>query len=159
MGSAEEVKDCAKLTKLVMHHVLIWFNAERYRSGHNGADSKSDGWGNLTRGFESRPLRRFLAPIYNVAKILFFPYFMRVVAGSNGPRRERVEVEPAHKMQDANLYVITKLNQENSNFTEIPMVLIHPSLILAGRYIRKFHAIFHAGCEGFKCFLCKDLNP
>ena len=30
---------------------------ERYRSGHNGADSKSDGQGNLARGFESHPLR------------------------------------------------------------------------------------------------------
>ena len=31
---------------------------ERYRSGHNGADSKSDGQGNLTRGFESHLLRQ-----------------------------------------------------------------------------------------------------
>ena len=31
---------------------------ERYRSGHNGADSKSDGQGNLARGFESHPLRQ-----------------------------------------------------------------------------------------------------
>ncbi len=30
---------------------------ERYRSGHNGADSKSDGQGNLAQGFESLPLR------------------------------------------------------------------------------------------------------
>jgi hypothetical protein len=30
---------------------------EGYRSGHNGADSKSDGQGNLTREFESHPLR------------------------------------------------------------------------------------------------------
>jgi hypothetical protein len=33
---------------------------ERYRSGHNGADSKSDGQGNLARGFESHPLRQIL---------------------------------------------------------------------------------------------------
>jgi hypothetical protein len=30
---------------------------ERYRSGHNGADSKSDGRRNAARGFESLPLR------------------------------------------------------------------------------------------------------
>ena len=35
---------------------------ERYRSGHNGADSKSDGRGNPARGFESRPLRHFPPP-------------------------------------------------------------------------------------------------
>ena len=28
---------------------------ERYRSGYNGADSKSDGQGNLAHGFESHP--------------------------------------------------------------------------------------------------------
>jgi hypothetical protein len=33
---------------------------EGYRSGHNGADSKSDGQGNLTREFESHPLRHLL---------------------------------------------------------------------------------------------------
>src|SRR5690606_17781817 len=33
-------------------------NRERYRSGHNGADSKSDGQGDLARGFESHPLRQ-----------------------------------------------------------------------------------------------------
>ena len=31
---------------------------ERYRSGHNGADSKSDGRVKPARGFESRPLRQ-----------------------------------------------------------------------------------------------------
>ena len=30
---------------------------ERYRSGHNGADSKSDGRVKPARGFESHPLR------------------------------------------------------------------------------------------------------
>jgi hypothetical protein len=30
---------------------------ERYRSGHNGTDSKSDGGRELPRGFESHPLR------------------------------------------------------------------------------------------------------
>ena len=35
-----------------------WLGPERYRSGHNGADSKSDGQGNLARGFESPPLRQ-----------------------------------------------------------------------------------------------------
>ena len=30
---------------------------ERYRSGHNGADSKSDGRHKSARGFESHPLR------------------------------------------------------------------------------------------------------
>ncbi len=37
---------------------------EGYRSGHNGADSKSDGQGNLTREFESHPLRQLLPIIY-----------------------------------------------------------------------------------------------
>ena len=32
-------------------------NLERYRSGHNGADSKSDGRVIPARGFESHPLR------------------------------------------------------------------------------------------------------
>ena len=32
---------------------------ERYRSGHNGADSKSDGRFIPPRGFESHPLRQF----------------------------------------------------------------------------------------------------
>jgi hypothetical protein len=33
------------------------FLLERYRSGHNGADSKSDGGRNVPQGFESLPLR------------------------------------------------------------------------------------------------------
>ena len=32
---------------------------EGYRSGHNGADSKSDGGRKLSRGFESHLLRQF----------------------------------------------------------------------------------------------------
>ena len=38
--------------------IFTLVNMEGYRSGHNGADSKSDGQGNLTRGFESHPLRQ-----------------------------------------------------------------------------------------------------
>ncbi len=38
--------------------IFALVNMERYRSGHNGADSKSDGQGNLARGFESHPLRQ-----------------------------------------------------------------------------------------------------
>ena len=34
------------------------FLPERYRSGHNGADSKSDGGLAAPRGFESHPLRQ-----------------------------------------------------------------------------------------------------
>src|SRR6516164_4143968 len=34
---------------------------ERYRSGHNGADSKSDGRVKPARGFESHPLRHSCA--------------------------------------------------------------------------------------------------
>ena len=44
-------KLAGKIFTLVKH-------TEGYRSGHNGADSKSDGQGNLTRGFESHPLRQ-----------------------------------------------------------------------------------------------------
>ena len=49
---------------------------EGYRSGHNGADSKSDGQGNLARGFESHPLRQ----IINIHKVIsvdmiYYPHF------------------------------------------------------------------------------------
>src|SRR5262249_31391246 len=37
---------------------------ERYRSGHNGADSKSDGRVIPARGFESHPLRQIVSPIF-----------------------------------------------------------------------------------------------
>src|SRR5450631_112469 len=43
---------------------------ERYRSGHNGADSKSDGRVIPARGFESHPLRHFFSksfPVLNAA--------------------------------------------------------------------------------------------
>src|ERR1700685_893356 len=52
---------------------------ERYRSGHNGADSKSDGRVIPARGFESHPLRHFfskslpvlnLVPDFPIAKLL-----------------------------------------------------------------------------------------
>ena len=33
---------------------------ERYRSGYNGADSKSVGQGNLAHGFESHPLHQYI---------------------------------------------------------------------------------------------------
>ncbi len=39
---------------------LFIVRMEGYRRGHNGADSKSDGQGNLTRGFESHPLRHHI---------------------------------------------------------------------------------------------------
>ena len=38
----------------------FWAGTERYRSGHNGADSKSDGRVKPARGFESHPLRHHL---------------------------------------------------------------------------------------------------
>src|ERR1700685_866824 len=42
---------------------------ERYRSGHNGADSKSDGRVIPARGFESHPLRHFFSKSFPVLKV------------------------------------------------------------------------------------------
>ncbi len=44
---------------------------ERYRSGHNGADSKSDGGLAAPRGFESHPLRQISTLVY---LLRFFSY-------------------------------------------------------------------------------------
>ena len=41
--------------------ILPFLSKERYRSGHNGADSKSDGGRLPPRGFESHPLRHIKA--------------------------------------------------------------------------------------------------
>src|SRR5450631_3747982 len=43
---------------------------ERYRSGHNGADSKSDGRVIPARGFESHPLRHFFSKSFPVLKVV-----------------------------------------------------------------------------------------
>src|SRR5512146_363130 len=51
----------------------FWAGTERYRSGHNGADSKSDGRVKPARGFESHPLRHQ------------FPRLFRYLARSGGP--------------------------------------------------------------------------
>ena len=47
--------------------VNAWIHksTERYRSGHNGADSKSDGRVIPARGFESHPLRHFISARFN----------------------------------------------------------------------------------------------
>src|SRR5690349_388419 len=50
--------------------IRIYYAApERYRSGHTGADSKSDGQGNLARGFESLPLLQFLPRCIALVKL------------------------------------------------------------------------------------------
>ena len=64
---------------------------ERYRSGHNGADSKSDGRGNPARGFESRPLRQLPQHYYlrrsdligSGWNIRLYPGYIRLL-GKNG---------------------------------------------------------------------------
>src|SRR5579863_8461673 len=48
--------------------------AERYRSGHNGAESKSDGRVIPARGFESHPLRHFFCEsILRLESLGLFP--------------------------------------------------------------------------------------
>jgi hypothetical protein len=62
--------------KLVRYPLLKW---ERYRSGHNGADSKSDGQGNLARGFESHPLRQYIEHLCGLQSCFpasFLPLFL-----------------------------------------------------------------------------------
>lgn len=50
-------RDRHKYQKLV---IIVRSAQERYRSGHNGADSKSDGRCIPARGFESHPLRHYV---------------------------------------------------------------------------------------------------
>ena len=59
--------------------------AERYRSGHNGADSKSDGGIIAPRGFESHPLRQSSFAAAAVAQ-----FFARLGIGALEHLRERV---------------------------------------------------------------------
>src|SRR5450631_4278301 len=47
---------------------------ERYRSGHNGADSKSDGRVIPARGFESHPLRHLIFEAFlRLESLMSFP--------------------------------------------------------------------------------------
>src|SRR6266446_10402256 len=59
---------------------------ERYRSGHNGADSKSDGRVIPARGFESHPLRQ------NKKGPVFRPFFILGVRGvwTNPPGFDKI---------------------------------------------------------------------
>src|SRR4051794_6333677 len=64
---------------------------ERYRSGHNGADSKSDGQGNLARGFESHPLRQ-MPIIYAVFQVFIFCTHLKTPQYSRGVSCTRLSV-------------------------------------------------------------------
>jgi hypothetical protein len=52
--------DCRSRFTAYLTQLEYQLPPERYRSGHNGADSKSDGRVKPARGFESHPLRHLV---------------------------------------------------------------------------------------------------
>ena len=82
------------------------FLSERYRSGHNGADSKSDGGLTAPRGFESHPLRQFkhLSCLLRVTGYVVFPSRSGRVATFSAAARKRPahdEIDTAHRQHHA----------------------------------------------------------
>src|ERR1700678_4816324 len=63
---------------------------ERYRSGHNGADSKSDGRVIPARGFESHPLRHLICSRFN--GLLRSPFSTAKLLPNSGDFRGRITI-------------------------------------------------------------------
>src|SRR5476649_3003125 len=63
---------------------------ERYRSGHNGADSKSDGRVIPARGFESHPLRHLICSRFN--GLLRSPFPTAKLLPNSGDLRGRITI-------------------------------------------------------------------